>query len=425
MSYLRKKQNRHSGSGIKRNLHVANILAYLASRYGGPPQAAVGLGRALHSYNIDVSYWATGNKNDASEIQQLKLNTNVYKPSWPKLWYYCPEVMDQVLKNTRNIDLLHIHEIWSYPQYIAAKIAKQKSIPYIITPHGNLDLWKLRKKARRYIYLSLIGKHMLQNSACIQAFTPHEVNNLRRIGHKGPITIIPNGINPKDFLNLPSYHSAEQIWPKLKNRRVVLFMSRLSEEKGLDVLIPAWKNIITHSSFKDAILVLAGPDYKGYVEVVKSMVANYNLDSNLIMAGMVTGRKKMSLMSRADVYILPSYSEGFSVSLLENLAAANPVIVTPACYFPKLISLGIGLCAPPEPESLAESMKTLLDMPVDKRKHIGQIGRNFVFQNYSWDIAARKMTTVYRHILAGKDVPLYPEPIQPNLITEDMKEQDG
>lgn len=406
-------------------MHIANILAYLASRYGGPPQVAVGLGRALQNYNIDVSYWATGDKNDASEIQQLKLNTNIYKPSWPKLWYYCPDVLDQVLKNTRNIDLLHIHEIWSYPQYIAAKIASQKSIPYIITPHGNLDSWKLRKKARRCVYLSLLGKHMLQGSACLHAFTPYEVNNFRKVGYKGSITIIPNGINPKDFLSLPPSHSAEEIWPKLKNRRVVLFMSRLSDEKGLNVLLPAWKNVITSSNYKDAMLVIAGPDYKGYVKVVKSMIANYNLDSNLILAGMVTGHKRTSLMSRADIYILPSYSEGFSISLLENLAAANPVIITPACYFPELIPLGVGLCAPPEPEPLAECMKNLLDMSVGERKKIGQIGRDFVIKNYSWDIAARKMMTVYRCILEGKDVPLYPEPIQPNRITEDLKEQDG
>ena len=414
MSYLRKKQSGHSISGIKRNLHVANILAYMASRYGGPPQVAIGLGRALQNYDVDISYWATGDKNDATEIQQLRLNTNIYKTSWPKLWYYCPEVLEQVLKNTKDIDLVHIHEMWSYPQYIAAKIANRKSIPYIITPHGNLDPWKIRRKTRRYIYLSLFGKHMLQKSACVQAFTPNEVDNLRKVGHKGPITIIPNGINPKEFLNLPSYHSAEEIWPKLKNRRVVLFMSRLSEEKGLDVLLSAWKNVISRPNFKDAVLVIAGPDYKGYVKTVKSMLANYNLDSNLILTGMVTGHKKMSLMSRADAYILPSYSEGFSISLLENLAAANPVIVTPACYFPELSSLGIGLCVPPKPDSLAECMKILLDMPFDKRKQIGKIGRDFVFQNYSWDIAARKMMTVYQHILAGKDVPLYPEPIQQN-----------
>ena len=123
----------------------------------------------------------------------------------------------------------------------------------------------------------------------------------------------------------------------------------------------------------------------------------------------------MALISRADIYILPSYSEGFSISLLENLAAAKPALITPGCNFPEVAEAGAGICVNPVKEEIETGLGELLDLSPDQRRKMGERGRELVANNYSWDIAARKMIMVYRAILNGDTIPLYPEPVQLHL----------
>jgi glycosyltransferase involved in cell wall biosynthesis len=127
---------------------------------------------------------------------------------------------------------------------------------------------------------------------------------------------------------------------------------------------------------------------------------------------MVSGRDKAALISRSDIYVLPSYSEGFSVSVLENLAARKPVLITPGCNFPEVVDAGAGLCVPPQRDLLAQGLRQLLDMSDSDREQMGRRGRDLVMNNYTWEMAARKLITVYNCILTGKEIPLFPEPIE-------------
>jgi len=128
------------------------------------------------------------------------------------------------------------------------------------------------------------------------------------------------------------------------------------------------------------------------------------------MTGMVQGYQKMALISRSEIYTLPSYSEGFSVSILENMAAGKPVLITPGCNFPEVALKGAGLSVQPERGAIAEALSRLLGLPNFELEIMGQKGHDIILANYTWSIAAQKMKTVYQCILDGKDVPLYPEP---------------
>ena len=144
--------------------------------------------------------------------------------------------------------------------------------------------------------------------------------------------------------------------------------------------------------------------------IVKKVIDKYNLASNILLTGMVQGYQKMALISRSDIYTLPSYSEGFSVSILENMAAGKPVLITPGCNFPEVALKGAGLSVQPEREALVEALSRLLSLENSELEIIGRKGHDIILANYTWGIAARKMKTVYQCILDGKDIPLYPEP---------------
>ena len=220
--------------------------------------------------------------------------------------------------------------------------------------------------------------------------------------------MIPNGIDPQDYLHLPDPAEAEEARPGLHDRLVVLFLGRLSPEKGLDQLVGAWSIVV--AKCPQAILVLAGPDHRNYRGLVQNLVDTKGLGSSVIMPGMLRGREKLAMLSRADVLVQPSYSEVLGLAVLEALACAKPCVITTGCNFEQVAAIGAGRVVEPAADALAAALIEVLSLSLQDRQMMGMRGRALVLQNYTWDIVARKMLTVYSCIVSGQEIPLYPEP---------------
>ncbi len=391
-------------------LKVAHVLAYLASRYGGPPRVALALGKEMARLGCELSYYATSKQDEKREFEDSQKKIKLFETTLLKSWYYSPSISKALLNVITNLDIVHIHELWSYPQLVASRLSRRSQTPYIITPHGLLEHWRYNSKGfKKRAYMAAVCRKMLNNSACLHAITPLEVEGFRRIGYKGPVTVIPNGIDPDDFADMPEPRQAQLDWPILKNKRTVLFLSRLSKEKGLDLLIPAWARMKEKNSYDDCVLIIAGPDYRGYANTVQKLVDSYQINDSVLMTGIVTGRRKLSLVSCADIYTLPSYSEGFSISLLENMVAANPVLATTGCNFPEIAEYDAGICVEPDIDQVKTSLEKLLDLSRERRLQMGQNGKTLVLQNYTWSAASKKMLSVYKNIVSGREIPMFPQ----------------
>ncbi|MEW6139713.1 MAG: glycosyltransferase [Thermodesulfobacteriota bacterium] len=398
-------------------MNVCHVLTYLAKRYGGPPQVAASIGRHLRARGVGVTYYGTATDEEKREFQEQDGSVRLFDRRKPLRWFRSPDLGKALLQESADTDIIHLHEIWSHPIFCASRVARRKGIPYLLTPHGELNPWHMKsKRLKKRIYLELVLRGILGASACVHVFAPSELEGLVQVGYRGPLTVIPNGVSVDDFTTLLDPLAAEQYFSSLDGKRVVFFMSRLSPEKGLDQLIPAWADVTASPTYDDCVLVLAGPDSRGYDNVVRALLAKHQLLEKVLLTGMIWGHKKLALMARADLYVLPSYGEGFSVSLLENLACGNPVLVTPACNFPEIEKVGAGACVPPERSALAHGLRRLLDLSEEERLAMGQQGRKLVFENYTWDVVARKFLTVYNCILAGKEIPLFPEPAPVDVL---------
>ena len=390
---------------------IAHILAYLAERYGGPPRVAVQLGRATTRLGAEVSYWGTGTETDRDTLASPGGPVNVFPVSPPRSWYRSPALARALAAKVEEIDILHLHEIWGYPLRAAARLARRRSKPYVITPHGIfMHGWRYRTLKKR-LYLATLGRKMLRGASCLHATAPLEIDGFRRVGYRGPVTVVPNGVDPEEFARLPGLEPAEERWPELRGRRVVLFLSRLSPEKGLDQLIPAWADITRAPSYSACVLVLAGPDDRRYARTVQAMIAREGVGRSTITAGMVRGREKLALYRRADVFVLPSYSENFGLVVAEALASGTPVVTTTGTPWRELAEIDAGRWIEPERNALAAALREMLDKPGAELREMGRRGRELVLKKYTWDLAARKLVTVYDAILKGREVPLYPEPV--------------
>ncbi len=392
-------------------MNIAYVLGYLGAEYGGVYRVAVDLGESLNRTEHCVSYWATGNEDHVKELSQSSFSVHLFDATWPKAWYYSHELVHRLKLQLKNFDLLHFHGTWVHPVYAGVKVSYKSGKPCLVTPHGTLSPWGLgRRKIKKKLYLSLFGKRIFDKAECLHAVTSYEAEDFRKIGYSGPVTIIPNGVKFITNEELPDRAHAEKHWPVLKDRQIVLFMSRLSPEKGLDMLIPVWADIVKSNAYKDALLIIAGPDDRGYKKAVEKTINLYGLQSRVLIIGMVRGHEKLALLRRADIFILPSYSENFGIVIAEALICGTPVITTTSTPWKDLQDINAGRWIKPNRHEIYLSLKELLEASESERTAMGIRGRELVAEKYCWDRIARQFITVYNCILEGKDIPLYPEP---------------
>ena len=248
----------------------------------------------------------------------------------------------------------------------------------------------------------------LLNVNCIHTTALREKNDCQSFGIQRPYTIIPNGINLDHFSDLPAPIVADRIWPVLKGKTVILFLSRISPQKGLDMLIPAWD--VVRQKFPEAILVVAGSDYMGYSKVIHKLADQSIFPESIIFTGNVWHEKKLTLYSRANLFILPSYTENFGNVVAEALACETPVITTKAAPWQDLEKKDCGRWINVNQLSIIQALIEMIEKPEKERREMGKRGRQLILDKYTWDIAARKMIRVYRAMLENKPIPLFPKP---------------
>src|ERR1017187_7931432 len=264
-------------------------------------------------------------------------------------------------------DLVHIHGIWQAHCAAAGAICRKLDRPYLVSAHGMLERWALRNKRwKKSPYSALFERRNLRAAACLRALTLSEISDYRRYGLSVPAALIPNGIDLPSSLDPAAFYLK---YPGLAGKRLALFLSRIHYKKGVDILCRAWASVAR--DFHDAHLVIAGPDYAGTLAKVSAIVAKLDLKERVTFTGMLNSDDKWAAFAAAECFVLPSHAEGFSVAVLEALAASLPVIVTPACNFPEVAQTGCGAIVTPEVDKIASALRTLLDCAPGERAAMG------------------------------------------------------
>lgn len=229
-------------------------------------------------------------------------------------------------KHVNDYDVIHIHGIWHFGS-LAPFFWKSKT-PKVITIHGLLDRWAVNHHAwKKKLVSALYQKKLLAKADIIHINNLEEQEDVRHyLGYLPEnLVIIPNGMKMSDYESLPAkgvFRAEFQIPTDLK---ILLFMGRLNIKKGLDLLLPAFREY--HARNRDTLLIIAGPD-DGYEEEARNFVEKHQLTDRVKFVGMLTGEIKKAALSDATVFVLPTYSEGFSIAVLEAMASKLPVVVS-------------------------------------------------------------------------------------------------
>jgi glycosyltransferase involved in cell wall biosynthesis len=359
-----------------RILHV--VPTYLpATRYGGPIVSVHGLCRALAARGHDVHVFTTNVDGDGTSDVPLGVavplhgvNVHYFASPFRRL-YYSPG-MRKALRAVSEFDVVHLHSVFLWPTYAAARAAERARVPYVVSPRGMLVPELIDRKSRsvKRAWIRLFENRTFWRSSLVHFTSQQEERDAKRTEVPIPrAAIIPNGVElPPD---------------RATNRGdELLFLGRINWKKGLDRLIGAMRLL------PEARLTIAGNDEENYRHSLPHL-------ENVRFVGPVSGEAKDELLRGAAALVLPSYSENFGNVVLEAMAVATPVVVTPEVGLAAEVERsGAGVVTSNDPPALAAALRALLSDPA-KREAMGRAGRAAVEARYSWERVAAQMEKAY------------------------------
>jgi len=308
------------------------------------------------------------------------------------------DLLTYLRKHIHEYDIIHVHGIWHFGS-LAPFLIRRRG-PVVITIHGLLDRWAIRHSAWKKKLVSLLfQKRLLEKAALVQVNNRDEEEDvIRYLGHTPDrMAIIPNGMRMSDYDPLPPEGGFIKHFSIPPGYRILLFMGRLNIKKGLDLLLPAFR--LYHQKHPDTKLVLAGPD-DGYESEAARYISENGLENAVVRVGMLTGPLKKMALADADVFVLPTYSEGFSIAVLEAMASRLPVVVSDRTGFGDYTRrYNAAAVTALTVESLAASLeKTLTDAAF--RREIADNAYRMVAENFDIRVVAGRLLSEYEKILA-------------------------
>jgi poly(glycerol-phosphate) alpha-glucosyltransferase len=368
------------------------VLTASASRKGGGLfTAAQNLSRELAAKGAAIEVFAGADEYSEAD-----------RPAWGNIPVHTRKVVGPpqfafqlglltALRSARP-EIVHLHGLWTY-QSLAALLSSFKSCGRIISPHGMLDSWALRNSAwKKRLIAALYEAQNLRGANCVHALCEAELVAVRSYGLRGPVAVIPNGVE------LPSEQFLEERprWFSQipKDACVLLFLGRIHPKKGLANLLAAFSKI-PGTEKNQWHIAIAGMTEQGHEAELKQLACHLGITSKIHFVGPQFGREKAKTFAAADAFVLPSFSEGLPMAVLEAWSFKLPVLMTPQCNLDVGFANGAALRAEPTVHSLATTLEEFFRMTSAERVAMGNAARKLVQQKCSWRTVADDMLSVF------------------------------
>lgn len=367
-----------------------------AYRFGGVVVVAHALSKALLNLGETVKVCTTALK-DPNTVLDVPLDKAVwidgaeiyYEPvTLSRYWGFSPALARRVWVESAWADVVLVHFHYQFSSVVGGVVSRVRNRPYVLFAHGSLNKAAMRSRAnnRKRLYLAALESGNFRNAMFVAYQSEEERDNSVQFGNA---EVVPNGINPSDFLQ-----ARERGWyrsgrPELVDKILFLYLGRLHPAKGLDVLLPAFSQL--RKSCSNVHLVIAGGDERGYERRVKEMVTRHRLHHHVTLAGPVEGEIKLGLLRDADVFVLPSRSEGMSMAMLEAMYFGLPVIVSDRVGLARNIAArGCGKVVDLERPGLVDAMVELC-RSASTRAMAGEAARLLVENSHTWERVATEL----------------------------------
>lgn len=353
--------------------------------------------RAVAARGHDVSIYTTDRDMTADERAAAPpddgVERHVFAQGFPALLATSWPLARALDKAIPKADIVHIHSLYLFHVWYAARVCRKHGVPYILRPHGTLDpfLWK-RHRARKKLLELAFQDRAIRNAAALHYTAEEEMRLAAPYVHGAKGVVVPNGLDMAAYASLPPKGGFIARHPELAGTKPVLFLSRINFKKGLDVLIPAFAKAL--AADPTLRLVVAGPD-DGYKATAEGFAAAAGVADRIVWAGMLDAQAKREAFADCALFALPSWSENFGIAIVEAMACGVPVVISDRVnIWREIEGAGAGLVSPPDVDSVAAHILLLAGDPT-RAERMGTAGRRLAETRYDWAKVAVDLERVY------------------------------
>ena len=328
--------------------------------------------------------------------------TRNYPCSGPGSIGYSPELAADL--TALDPEIVHTHGVFFYTSAIARRWGQHSGKPYMVTPHGMMDPWALNNSRwKKKIAGMLFEDSHLRGAHCIHSLCASETESIRAYGLSNPVCQIPNGI---DLPEADATYAAPWSSSAMDGKKVLLYLGRLHPKKGLPGLVEAWAKVHADQAEADEwVLGIVGWGQGGHEDELKAQAEALGISESILFLGPMFGEDKAACYQNAAGFILPSFSEGLPMVVLEAWAYGLPVVMTPYCNIPEGFAAQAAIEIQPEPASIEQGLRALFSMSESERSSMGQNGLDLVVQRFTWERVTDDLYSVYEWALGGGTPP--------------------
>jgi len=312
-------------------------------------------------------------------------------------WGLAPSLAGTLGRMVPRHDLVHIHWLFDFSSIAAARAAVAARVPFVLHPHGSLDPFLSRRNHHfKRLYLATIGRPLLSRAAAL-VFTAERERRQATYRPRRTEWVVPVGVDLTEFMPIPPPGTFRTAFPDVRGP-FLLFLGRLSPQKGLDLLLGAFQKLLTRRP--DLWLVIAGPDYRGYESTVRALAASLGVERRVVFPGLLSHQLKLGAFVDAELFVLPSYAENFGAVIIEALACGLPVVISDQVNIQQeLNAAGVATVVQCGVGSVAEGIATTLD-DTAFRARVRVDGPALVRREYTWDAIVPILIERYEQVLS-------------------------
>jgi glycosyltransferase involved in cell wall biosynthesis len=386
-------------------MRILHVIYSLSLKHGGPPE---GLRQLAEGYRQEGIHLEVASLDGPEEAFLKELPFTVYAFGPVKSVYgYSPRLLPWLQAHVDEYDAVVINGIWQYNSLAAWRVVRNR-LPYAVFIHGALDPWfKKRyplKHLKKALYWRALQYPVLRDSLAVLFTTQTEKEQALlsfRLNRWNGV-VVPYGTNRPGGDPAAQREIFLSACPGVRNRRFLLFMARIHEKKGCDLLIEAFSRI--SSTEPDLHLVMAGPDQVGWQATLDKQAENFGIQDRIHWPGLLQKDAKWGAFYAAEAFILPSHQENFGISVAEALACGKPVLISDKVnIWQDVIADGAGIVAEDTANGTYSLLTKWLELSENQRIEMSQKASACFSNRYSMRGAAKAIGAMFEQELNSKD----------------------
>ena len=426
------------------NMKVIQVVPSIGKEAAGPSYSVPGLCRGLQANGVTTELYFLDDVPDHLLAASYQV---VNYPRQDKINLgWSPKMLQGLKKACQGAEVVHSNGLCMLPNVYPLWAKRGTNCKLVVAPRGTLAAWSLKKGwLKKKIFGWLLQNAVLRHADMFHATCEKEYEEIRARGYKQPVAIVPIGMDLPTRRGKTTEHTeytegccaqgcqcdgkpqntqktqkgpcgqdcqrgnkttegaSRQLPLATEHNRLrrIVFFGRVHKVKAVDHLVKAWGKL--QKSLPDWELVVAGPDCgaKGELEAI---IAEEQI-SRVRFVGEINGQAKYDFLTEADIYVLPSHTENFGVTVAEALACGTPTIASQGTPWEGLETEKCGKWVSIGVDPLVEALRELTSLTDDERAAMGERGRAWIQRDFAWDGIGAKMKAAYAWLLGQGEKP--------------------